>query len=331
MWIPRVVGAILVVYYPWISLGGYTLSEPPFTFFLAATVYHVLCLADRGRPRDAWLFGVAIAAGCLFRSQILVALPLYGLHWLLRRRAWRRFSPRLLVAIALPPVLVLGVSVSRMYFHIGRFGLISNNGPLNFAFGRCHTLTISSVTPDRKSVYSPPSLAALAGYEKAHPGSLVKLDPVMSTSLTVEGHMWDAEPFYDLAGACARKSGVARQLAFSVTHVVMLWGFNLIWPDQSQRPAFRQPMEIASGLHNALILPAALALSWRRRNARVMLAALHVYGLAAVAMIYFGDARLRAPYDGVLVLLAVMAYASAVRMLRARRARGDAPAPAAAS
>jgi hypothetical protein len=59
-----------------------------------------------------------------------------------------------------------------------------------------------------------------------------------------------------------------------------------------------------------------------------MLAALHVYGLVAVAMIYFGDARLRAPYDGILVLLAVMTYASAYRMLRRRLARGAAPAAA---
>ena len=333
-WIPRVVAAILVFYYPWISLGGYTLSEPPFTFFLAATAYYALEVADRGRPRDAWLFGVSLAAGCLFRPQILVALPLYGLHWILRRHAWRRFSPRLLVAVAVPLIFVLGVSMARMHFHLGRFGLISNNGALNFAFGRCHALTISSVAPDRKGAYSPPSLGALSRYEKAHPGSLVKLDPVMDPKLSFEGHMWDSAPLYRLAGQCVRQGGLGRQVEFAATHVALLWGFNTMWPDQNLGPAFRRPMEIASDLHNALVLPAALVamvLAFRRRNARVMLVALHVFGLMAVAMLYFGDTRLRAPYDGMLVLLAVMTCASAYRLLRvrlARRARSSLAPPA---
>jgi hypothetical protein len=331
-WTPRVVGAILVFYYPWISLGGYTLSEPPFTLFLAASAYYGLCLADRGRPRDAWLFGASMALGCLFRPQILVALPLYGVHWLVRRRAWRRFSPRLLVGIAVPLVLVLGVSAARMRFHTGKLGLVSNNGPLNLAFGRCHALTISSVAPDRAGVYSPPSLGALGRYSQEHPDSLMRLDPVLDTKVSFDGHMWDAAPLYALAGQCVRKSGVLRQMAFSARHVVLLWGFNLIWPDQNLGPKFHVPMEVSTVLHNLLILPAALVamvLALRRRNARVMLAALHVYGLMAVAMIYFGDARLRAPYDGVLVLLAMMTYASAYRLIRRRLARRAAPAVAA--
>jgi 4-amino-4-deoxy-L-arabinose transferase-like glycosyltransferase len=327
VWPARVVGAILVFYYPWISLGGYTLSEPPFTLFLAASAYYALLLADRGRPRDAWLFGVTMAIACLFRPQILVALPLYGLHWLVRRRAWRRFSPRLLVGVAVPLVFVLGVSAARVRFHTGKLGFVAGNGPLNLAFGRCHALTITSVAPDRAGIYSPPSLGALSRYGKEHPDSLMQLDPVMDTKLSFEGHMWDAAPLNRMALQCVRISGFARQLAFSARHVVLLWGFNLIWPDQNMGPKFHVPMEVSSALHNALILPAALvamALSLRRRNARVMLAVLHVVGLVAVAMIYFGDARLRAPYDGVLLVLAVMTYASAYRKLRrwmARRSR----------
>src|SRR5262249_6569431 len=54
----RVVAVILVLYYPWISLGGYALSETPFTLCVAASAYHGLALADRGRRRDAWLLGL---------------------------------------------------------------------------------------------------------------------------------------------------------------------------------------------------------------------------------------------------------------------------------
>jgi hypothetical protein len=85
-------------------------------------------------------------------------------------------------------------------------------------------------------------------------------------------------------------------------------------------------------LHGALVLPAALAamvFAFRRRHARQMLLALHVFGLVAVAALYFGDTRLRAPYDGLLVTLAVVTYAGGVRMIRgalaARRAHGEPP------
>jgi hypothetical protein len=329
VWIARAVGAVLVVYYPWISLGGYTLSEPPFSFFFAATAYYGLCVADRGRPRDAWLFGISIALAAIFRPQVLVALPLYALHFVFRRQAWRRFSPRLLVGASVPLALALALSVWRMEHHTGRFGLISNNGPVNYAFGRCHALVISSVAPDRKSSYAPTSLGALANYEKAHPDSWIKLHPAMDTKLTFQGHMWDAEPIYRLASECVKKAGPVRQIEFALTHVVLLWGYNIIWPDQSQRPEFRRPMEVYSTLHGVLVLPAAavaLALAFRRRHARVMLAALHVYALLGVAMLYFGDARLRAPYDGILVLLAATTYAAAYRAIRRRRAETGAAA-----
>lgn len=324
----RIVGVVLVVYYPWISLGGYVLSEPPFALFLGLATYHGLLLADRGRARDAWLFGAGVATAAVFRPQILVALPLYGLHFLLRRRAWRfpnAAAPRLLLAVALPIVLVLGVSAVRMRFHVGKLGLISNNGPLNFAFGRCHATSINSIAPDRKGSYTPPSLGALARWEEKHPDSLVKLHPAMGAKLYFDGHMWDATPLYWMATECVRAAGIGRQVEYAATHVVLLWGYNTIWPDSVSPPRFRIPMEVASALHAAFVLPGAilgLAVAFRRRHARGMLAGLHVVGLVVVAVLYFGDTRLRAPYDGVLVLLAVMAYARVWRRFWMRRRGG---------
>ncbi|APR85808.1 Hypothetical protein A7982_11157 [Minicystis rosea] len=324
----RIVGAVLVVYYPWISLGGYTLSEPPFTFFLCATTYYGLCLADRGRARDAWCFGVTLAIAAVFRPQILVALPLYGAHALFRRRAWRRLAPQFLVAVAVPLAIVFAASAWRMEHHLHRFGLISNNGPLNYAFGRCHATMITSAAPDRKGAYSPPSLGALGAYEKDHPGALFKLRPVMGPKIHFEGHMWDAEPLYRVASQCVQKSGVARQIQHGITHVVLLWAYNVMWPDSGQK-AFQRAMETSLVGHAIVVLPAALvamALAFRPRRARAMLLALHIFALMAVAAVYFGDTRLRAPYDGILVILAALTYASAYRWARRRRgaaARGE--------
>src|SRR5262249_46412705 len=159
--------------------------------------------------------------------------------------------------------------------------------------------------------YSPPSLGALARHDKDHPDALFKLDPAGDTRRFFDGDMWDAQPLYSMAAECVRQTGIARQLRYAATHVVLLWGYNIVWPDMNLGPRFRRPMEIFGALHDLLVLPPALvmiALAFRRRNARAMLLALHVVGLAMVAVVYFGDTRLRAPYDGVLIVLAVSGY-----------------------
>jgi hypothetical protein len=116
-------------------------------------------------------------------------------------------------------------------------------------------------------------------------------------------------------------------------HVVLLWGYNTIWPDGGK---FRLPMAIAGGVHTVAFLPpAALAmfLAFRRRRARTMLLALHVWAVVAMAMLYFGDTRYRAPYDGVIIVLAIDTYViafrgvrSAIRWLRAKLRRRPAAA-----
>jgi hypothetical protein len=217
-------------------------------------------------------------------------------------------------------VLVLAFSAARDHWHTGHYGGIAGNGPLNFALGRCHATGITASAPDRTSFYLQPSLGSLDTFEKAHPLSIFKLDPAMGTQLRVEGHAWDSAPMYALAEKCIAETGLARQARYSAMHLVLLWRLNLIWPD-SEQPTFRPYMAAALVTHNLFILPAAIvgiALAFRRRRARAMLLALHVIGLMIVAMVYFGDTRLRAPYDGILVLLAVDTYGCGYRALRRR-------------
>ncbi len=319
--ISRAVGAVLVVYYPWISLGGYVLSEPLFTPFLCAAAFHGLAYADRGRPRDAWLFGGAVAVATVFRPQILAALPLYGLHFALRRGAWHRASLKtILPALAAPLALVAVVSAARMHFHTGAYGFVSRNSALNFAFGRCHATLISCTAPDRQSGYMPPALGALAQRDVEQPGSFFKLDPAMGANLHFTGHMWDAAPLRQMADDCVEKTGPARQARYAITHLALLWFFNTAWPDRNL-PPYATYMALAQSVHNVLILPAALAamaLAFGKRHARAMLLALHVLALFGLAVFYFGETRLRVPYDGLLVTLAATTYAGALSAVRAR-------------
>jgi hypothetical protein len=67
-------------------------------------------------------------------------------------------------------------------------------------------------------------------------------------------------------------------------------------------------MELFCKAHDTFILPPAalaLLLAFQRRRARSMLLALHVWSVIVIAMVYFGDTRYRAPYDGLLIVLAV--------------------------
>jgi hypothetical protein len=326
-WVRRGVGLILISYYPWVSLGGYMLSETPFALGVSATAFYGLRLADEGRPRDAWLLGLALGLGATVRPQILISAAFFFLCFLLRRRVFHGFTPGLFARVAIPLALILAFSSARLYWHTGaarqggQLGLVSTNGPLNFAFGRCHSGGIESVSPEGRSFFAPPSLGALRAYGAKHPSSPIQLDPAMGERLTVQGRMWDAKPLYDLSRACIEKTGYLRQVKYAVTHVILLWGYNIIWPDQTQKSRFRTPMMIWCNAHSIFLMPpaaAAMLLAFRRRRARSMLLALHVWGLVVMAMVYFGDTRYRAPYDGLIIILALQSYASAFRWLAAR-------------
>jgi hypothetical protein len=310
-------GALLVVYYPWISLGGYALSEIPFALCVAVAAFHGLRLADRGRPRDATLLGLSLALGATVRPQILLAAALLGAHLLLRRRAWHGFSWRLVARAALPLLLVLGLSSYRLHLHTGRLGLVSANGPLNLVFGRCHNTGLDAVAPDGTGFFGPPAFGALLHHERraAERGEpfLFPLDPALGERLAIEGHLWDAEPSLALARACVARTGYARQLRYALTHVVLLWTYNSIWPDMGS-PRYGRAMDWACAAHNIAFgwaIAAALLLSFQRRRARWGLLSLHVLSVVITAIVFFGDTRYRAPYDGVIMILALQVYVEA--------------------
>jgi hypothetical protein len=140
--------------------------------------------------------------------------------------------------------------------------------------------------------------------------------------------MGDEAPNRKLAAECIKKTGWLRQAKYAVTHVVLLWGYNIIWPDQGQKPKYRKPMAVFCVGHSIAIMPpaaVAMLLGFRRRRARSMLLALHVWSQVLTAILYFGDTRYRAPYDGLLTILAIGSLVAAVRWLRSLRGRRALP------
>lgn len=314
-WVPPLLGTILVCYYPLISLGGYTLSEIPFGVFLSMSVFFLLRLVQDGRSRDAWLTGITAGLATACRPQILMSIALFGVAWLVFRKQMPLVRWRHLVYAGIPLALVLGFSAARMHHHTGRVGLVSENGKFNQLFGRCHNkkATATPKQPGRGKIrFGPPPLIQLERRAKTAPRSWVQLEPALGPELDYRGYIADAEALDALMAKCIRKTGFLGQAKYAIVNMLLLAGYNTPWPD-SGRDLWRPRAVWWQSLHTTfLTLPIVLGIStlfMRRTIARHGLIAIHVVAIMITAAIYFGDTRLRAPYDPLLLLLSIEVYA----------------------
>ncbi len=335
-WVPPLLGWILVFYYPLISLGGYVLSEIPFGAFMTMSMFFLLRLVQEGRSRDAWWAGVTAAVATACRPQILLSIGIFGLLWLFYRRGpFAKVQLRHLVFAGVPLAVILAFSSARLYYHTeGRFGVVSENGRFNQLFGRCHNKKVNAnpTKPGRGAIrFGPPPLIQLEKRATSAPNSWVQLDPALGPELNFNGYIADAAPLEDLMRKCIAKTGWLGQLRYAAVNVVLLGGYNTPWPD-SGRGLWRHLAGNWQAVHTALVVfPTMLGvvtLFRRRAVATYGLLAMHVVALVITAAIYFGDVRLRTPYDPLFLLLSIEVYAflaiwvaGAVRRLRAKFAR----------
>ena len=346
-WVYVPIGLLAVFYYPFLSQGGYYLSEGPFFAGLAATTYHGLRLADLGKKRDALLFGLFAGLTAIVRPQVLLSLVFMALLWLFRRRHLRGATlPRLLLA-GLPLSLILIFSAVRTTRHIrahdpNEFALVATNDTLNYAFGRCHPTSFEARARGYRAFFGPPSLGALHSSAKTRrkEGLWVPLellpafppDPQCDGNkkraerkeppepcILIEGKMWDRDILGDVARSCVKQTGLARQAYFAATHVLLGFGFNVVWPDSGHKLTERtflgvrvmwgRPVMAAFQVGFGItILPFAVIaafLSFTRRRARDAVLVTHIWGTVVVSMIYFGETRLRTPYDFLFLILGV--------------------------
>jgi hypothetical protein len=378
-WAAPIVGLFLLVYYPLVAIGGYLLSELPFCFCLTFSVLFLIRLVDEGRSRDAWLLGVALGCGALVRPQMTVTMGLLGLLWLATR--WARGNPYTklgwpqLIRVGVPILLLLTMASVRLHIHTGRYGLVSENGTINLVFGRCHNKGIYSRRDDAGHGtvrFSPPPLIQFEAYSQANPDSWFKTRSVWGdhpehvpgvpgfavdefgctrrpcrqpgSEIEYRGYIGDRDIQMKLVRACIERGGLGRQAYFTLSHWMLLYRFNLMWPDQANpRPrstdpdeGWRNRQEVWLGIHRGvLMVPSLLGLAFMfvpRRRPKQALVAISFFALIVVVGIWLGDIRLRVPYDPIIVVLAMCTYVEAIAWVRARvRARRATRAPARAS
>jgi hypothetical protein len=320
-WVPPLVGLILVCYYPLISLGGYMLSEIPMATFLTLATLGLLRLAEHGRARDAWLAGIAVAIATAMRPQALVSVAFFAVAWLFfRKSALAKVKLYHLLYAGLPLLAVLAFSAARFHHHTGRYGLVSENGTFNQVFGHCHT---KMITAKGKSTikFGPPPLIQLERRAQKYPDAFVKLDPAISAEIEFKGYIADEQKLRGLLRQCWKNKGLAGQIKYTTINVILLVAHNTMWPD-SGRPQWREIAKEWGKAHLILLtLPCFFGLFTvlsRRTVARHGILALHVWALLVTAALYFGDTRLRCPYDPFIVILAIEVYAVGGAWLLAR-------------
>mgnify|MGYP002619576499 CR=1 FL=1 len=347
------VGLLGVFYYPHLSLGGYILSEVPFSMFLMGALLFALRLVDEGKHRDAWGMGWCCALGMIFRPQMLLSAAAVGVFWLARRKQMPKLRFVHLAQSAVPLVLVGALSSALLHFNTGRLGLVSENGSFNLVFGRCHNSRIESL-PDGKGHgkvhFRPPPFLQLNNLEAASRKEGKEpprtLDPAIGDELSYRGYIGDKTVHHAFIRECIEKTGWRRQLDYSMTNVMLLWRWNIPWPD-SGRAVWRPPARWWTARHREWVaIPALLGLVTivfgGRRTVKQGLIAVNLLALLLLAAIYFGGIRHRTPYDFVIIFLAFETYAFALRgatrlgrrllqSVRARSGRGPRPAQASSS
>jgi len=313
--IARAAGFLVAIDYPLFSYAGNFLSETPFALCLTASALFALRLVDHGRWRDAWAFGAFAAVGAAVRPQLLVGVAL-ALGVILWRRKVLSVTPSRLVAVVLPIAAVVAFSLVQSHHHTGRATVIAQNGALNRAFGRCHAYIIGNA----KGGFGPPALGTLYRAERLDSDAWPKLDPAKEPKLRVRAELWDEDALNALADDCVAASGPWRQIEYAATHVGLLWGFNVAWPDSEKEP-YRSYMRGWMRAH-LLFIPGmvmVMVMGASRRWPRHGVVAAFLWSLILVAVLVMGSGRFRVPYDALIIVAALDAYGRLQRWLAARR------------
>ena len=258
--VPPLVGIVLVAYYPLVSLGGYALSEVPFSFCLVSSTFYLVRMAQDGNKRDAWAAGTLAALGMVVRPQILASIGLLGLFWLVFRKRMPKLRLALMAHAILPLLLVMGFSAWRFHHHTGRYGLVSENGKFNQVFGRCHNTKIFA-NPDspkrRRTSFGPPPLIQLAKREQKMPGAWPGLDPAREIEITYTGYIGDSKILGEIIDDCVARTGWVKQAEYSLVNVMLLWRYNVMWPD-SGKPEWRGYASKWGVFHSTVLAAPAL-------------------------------------------------------------------------
>jgi hypothetical protein len=333
----KIAGIAALLWYPNLSTTGFFLSETPFLCMQLLAVYWLVRVLQEGVC--AWPAGIAAAFTFMLRPQsALFFVLVFGL-WLVnvRRLPWVRSKQ--LLGVAAPLLLALGFSVWRYHDHTGRWDGIAENANMNLTAGRCHNIVTQAFRSEadlkksaKKNNTNDGRRVSLPGYRTLKhtfpDGHPLGLNAAMGAdTIRFVGYIGDPWIHRALREECYRRTGVLGQLQYSLVNLSLQWFVARQWPDNSKDHQYFLPFaEAYRYLFIALVLlPSLLGVGlglarWRRAPAAALVA-LCLLTSMILAAVFFGDVRLRTPYDPYALILALLAIHWASERWRARRAR----------
>jgi len=336
-WMAAAIGIVLLLWYPNIANTGFFLSEAPFLAAQLLSTYWLVRVMQEGKR--ALPAGLISAVCFMLRPQSAIWFVFVLLTWLVNRRRlpWVRWLH--IVAIALPLVGALFFSSWRFYKHTGYAGGVAESANMNLTAGRCHNIVTQAFKTERQleqSVrtrntrngrrVSVPGLRSLGHIDPRH---VARLNPAMGhESIRFVGYIGDPEIHRELRRECFRRTGFIGQLRYTIGNIALQWFFAHQWPDQE--PSSRWVLTISDtyrGLFQLFVLLPSLlgmgiALRQIRTRPELAIIGLQILGSILIAGIFFGDIRLRTPYDPYAMILAVLGWAWFINaLIRWRRRR----------
>jgi 4-amino-4-deoxy-L-arabinose transferase-like glycosyltransferase len=284
---------------PHITYGAFFTSETPSLALMVAALWAgYRAIREQGKLA----FGLGLLAGVLagaaigIRPQWILNLMVLAVPLLprLRRLATRRLATRrqaaVLAGIVIGTTGVLGAVLAHNSVVAGKFTGLSENSGVNFWMGHCDVRTVTTNDP-QQNIFFTFSLPVAIQLERGG-------------TYNFKGHLaWDQSFFYGMGLRCIQRDGLGH-VRILARNTLDMTATTVPWPQVDDDSPQRGVVQ-ASNLVYALLLPWIVIESVfliRRRHATgqpsgemIMLA--HLVCVVLVAVIYFGDPRLRIPYD----------------------------------
>jgi 4-amino-4-deoxy-L-arabinose transferase-like glycosyltransferase len=281
--------ALFCAFWPlYVTYGGYFTSETPSLAFLLASLWAGYRASRLSGSSAGWL---GLAAGLLGgvavanRPQLILNLAVLAVPLLFRLRR----QALALAGIIAGSALILVGTILYNSAAAGKPTGLSENAGLNFWIGQCDVHDVTTVDPARNIgfVFSNPVWVQLG----------------RGGTYYFEGYLvWDQRFFYEMGLRCIQRDGLGHVRVLG-RNVLNMSATTVPWPqvnEDGQRGVVRVSNLAYSLLLPLVVIDSVFVLVRRRASCRPSGEAVMLLQLACVlvvAIIFFGDPRVRSSYD----------------------------------